>query len=140
MKAYDYKAFVKENMDSNGAKFLDNGLFHDASSCWWGVWNGRGKVYSFTLCYVKWIKRKPHSVYVTLSQNGLTVEADDKAWSFDEVFSIVSKLKEGLEKHSFVATAYELWSDHPDVPYYIPAEKRSLCGVVVDLEDGDGDG
>ena len=137
MIAYDYNAFVKENMDSHGAKFLDNGLFHDAFSCWKGVLNGRGKVYSFTLEYVKWIKLKPHLFYVTLSQSGIEVKADDKAWSFDEVFSIVSKLKEGLEKHSFVAAAYELWSDHPDVPYYIPVGEKSLCNVVVDLEDGD---
>lgn len=143
--ARDINKFLKDNVDNRGC-FIEDGIFKKVGAVTWsrGESAGIGKPYAVTLMFSKEVNklvrvhysRKLELAYITMSQLDTTIKCDLELFTLQELYEIARTLDSELIKYEFYPTAYELWPDHPDVPFYIskPPEK-SLCDIVVKREE-----
>lgn len=146
MRKYDYRALIDACMNERG-QFLEGKLFEEIGAS--SISYERG--YKAALgCRVNFSPeyRKCFCHYdIIISQNGaelrigtLGPKKREKEILIEAVNQAVPKLLavwRELEKYMFEAVAYELWSDAPDTPYYIPAGKKSLALKVVPISESE---
>ena len=145
MIKYDYKAMVDENMDENHRLFKDGGLFKNIGAISIQNIHGHKTVLGFYHSARNETGRVEETYHydIVLSQDGVTIEnifikPKNKAQEIakhlvTEASNNMALILEELRKYAFEPGAYELWTDNPDIPYYIRKGKQSLCSTVIPI-------
>ena len=147
MTKYDYRSFVRDNLTERGC-CKDGGVFDFGEDFffWTTLWHGErwgtGNPYSWTIRFTAEIekeglkrkRRKSIVFHIVISQDGVGLRDYDQDCDFNDVYKALRQIKAGIDKYAFTPVAYELWSDHPDTPYYVKTTS-SLCNRVVLLKE-----
>lgn len=146
---YHFDEFIKANLTDRGkvkkGSILDfDGIDVFDLTLWCGVFNGIGATYSWTIDIIKANERETKtgrkrreygSLVLNVSQNGVSIIKSEPPWEPNEVYAIVKRIDLGMQDYAFIPVAYELWSDNPDIPYYIE-KMPSLCETTVLISNG----
>lgn len=145
MVKYDYQGLARDCMNERG-QFMKGKLFERIGAGSISYQKGYTAELSFSIDFSSGKERRVAYYYIVLSQNGAELKigaiipkSKEKEYAVDVVNQATQKLIEvrsELERYKFDAVAYELWSDNPKTPYYIPDGVKSLCSKVVKIPEG----
>lgn len=142
---YDYRALIEKCMTNRG-QFADGELFDKIRADDISFLKG----YRAVLGFCVHIENSRHYCYygIQISQDGaeivdVKISPKNKFCEYiitvmnDAVPRLLEVLKE-LDCFKFTPLSYELWSDNPDTPYYLPDDGiNSLCDTVIKINKED---
>lgn len=146
MKKYNYQKFVNDNLNERG-NFTDDGVLKKIGAS--SLSFGEDATYTVSIGFYHDVREpneksgrmrtRSYSYRIVAGQDGLSIKwGHCKGFDVLEVATSAAEkmayLLDEFKKYEFEAYAYELWSDHPDVKYYVSeddAKRNSWSNVFV---------
>lgn len=146
MIKFDYKKMIDDSLDNRGC-YTPDGFLKKVGAP--SIDFLPEYCVSLTFCFrVDSESKRRKEIYykIIMSQDGAKfsgkwhgIRLTDEIMSdfIENVSDKISEIKIELEKYKFEPVGYELWSDQPDVPYYVKPGEKILCNKFFPLEKND---